>query len=192
MRPKTPTTRSPFLSGTALSSTDTRVPVLETRTPVASVDGEVPSTFWEKSSRARASVLGRDDGGEMATSDVAEKLLGRRVDPADDPGVVEDVARDADVFESPLDVTADCQARAHDRSVADLPIEPSALISEPQRKRLGGSDGGRGRRFPLHRSQACLVVDSSARTQMGLFVEVARVTELTRLRPVRAGRLRLP
>ena len=51
--PKTPTTRSPLMSGTALISTATRVPAVETRTPVASVAGEVPSTFWEKSSRAR-------------------------------------------------------------------------------------------------------------------------------------------
>ncbi len=51
--PKTPTTRSPLLSGTALISTATRVPAVETRTPVASVAGEVPSTFRENSSRAR-------------------------------------------------------------------------------------------------------------------------------------------
>ena len=51
--PNTPTTRSPFMSGTALSSTATRVPEVETKTPVASVAGELPSTFREKSSRAR-------------------------------------------------------------------------------------------------------------------------------------------
>jgi hypothetical protein len=51
--PKTPTTRSPFLSGTELTSTATRVPAVETKTPVASVAWAVPSTFWENSSRAR-------------------------------------------------------------------------------------------------------------------------------------------
>ena len=51
--PKTPTTRSPFMSGAELISTATRVPAVETRTPVASVAGEVPSTFRENSSRAR-------------------------------------------------------------------------------------------------------------------------------------------
>ena len=41
------------MSGTALISTGTRAPVVETRTPGASVAGAVPSTFREKSSRAR-------------------------------------------------------------------------------------------------------------------------------------------
>jgi hypothetical protein len=43
--PKTPTTRSPSLSATALTSTGTRVPALETRWPVASLATEVPSIF---------------------------------------------------------------------------------------------------------------------------------------------------
>ena len=51
--PKTPTTRSPFISGTELISTGTRVPAVETKTPGASVAREVPSTFCENSSRAR-------------------------------------------------------------------------------------------------------------------------------------------
>ena len=51
--PKTPTTCSPFMSGTELSSTATRVPAVETRTPVESVAGVVPITFRENSSRAR-------------------------------------------------------------------------------------------------------------------------------------------
>ena len=46
----------------------------------------------------------------IVTADVAEQLLGRCVDPADDPRFVEDVARYADVFQSPLDVAADSQA----------------------------------------------------------------------------------
>ena len=37
---ETPTTLSPFLSGTALSSTATRVPAVETETQVASVAGD--------------------------------------------------------------------------------------------------------------------------------------------------------
>jgi hypothetical protein len=51
--PKPPTTRSPLISGTELISTATRVPAVETKTPVASVAGEVPSTFRANSSRAR-------------------------------------------------------------------------------------------------------------------------------------------
>jgi hypothetical protein len=50
---ETPTTRSPFISGTALISTATGVPPVETKTPVAAVDEAVPSTFRENSSRAR-------------------------------------------------------------------------------------------------------------------------------------------
>jgi hypothetical protein len=41
------------MSGTALSSTGTRVPAVETKTPVASVAGAVPNTFRENSSWAR-------------------------------------------------------------------------------------------------------------------------------------------
>ena len=54
-------------------------------------------------------VLGRDDGGDVATADVAEKPLGRRIDPADDSRRVEDVARDTDALQSLLDVTAERQ-----------------------------------------------------------------------------------
>ena len=52
-------------------------------------------------------VLGRDDGGEEATANVADKPLSRRIDPPDDARRVEDVARDADVAKSLLDVAAD-------------------------------------------------------------------------------------
>ena len=45
INPKTPTTRSPSLSVTELTSTDTRVPAVETRWPVASLATEVPSIF---------------------------------------------------------------------------------------------------------------------------------------------------
>jgi hypothetical protein len=42
--PKTPTTRSPLLSGgTELISTATHAPAVETKTPVESVAGAVPS-----------------------------------------------------------------------------------------------------------------------------------------------------
>ena len=41
------------MSGTELSSTATRVPAVETKKPVASVAGELPSSFLETSSRAR-------------------------------------------------------------------------------------------------------------------------------------------
>ena len=41
------------MSGTELSSTATRLPAVETRTPVESVAGVAPITFWENTSRAR-------------------------------------------------------------------------------------------------------------------------------------------
>ena len=63
----------------------------------------------------------------MATANVAEKPLGCRIDPADDPCLVEDVARDADALQSLLDVAADCQARGH----------------HPKCGRFDGSGGGR-------------------------------------------------
>jgi hypothetical protein len=51
--PKTPTTRSPFMSGTALISTATRSPAVDSNTPLASVAAVVPSTFRVNSSLAR-------------------------------------------------------------------------------------------------------------------------------------------
>jgi hypothetical protein len=58
-------------------------------------------------------VLGRYDRGEVTTANVAEKLLGCRIHPSDDPRFVHDVARDVDVLQSLLDVSADCQASGH-------------------------------------------------------------------------------
>jgi hypothetical protein len=55
----------------------------------------------------------------VATANVADELLGCRVDPTHDTRLVEDVARDADRLESLLDIAADCQAGAHDASLAD-------------------------------------------------------------------------
>jgi hypothetical protein len=52
-------------------------------------------------------VLGGDDGGELTSANVADKPLGGRIDPANDSRRVEDVARDADVLQSLLDVPAD-------------------------------------------------------------------------------------
>jgi hypothetical protein len=62
-------------------------------------------------------VLGRDEGGEVATANVAEKPLGCGIDPADDSRLVEDVTRDADALQSLLDVAPECQASVHHGSV---------------------------------------------------------------------------
>jgi hypothetical protein len=51
--PKTPTTRSPSVRGTALTSSTRRAPPVETSTPVVSVAAVVPSTLRANSSRAR-------------------------------------------------------------------------------------------------------------------------------------------
>ena len=109
---------SPLVSGTELTSTGTRAPAVETRTPVASVAGGAEHLPREELAGAPA-VLRRDDGGEVATANVAEKPLGCRIEPPDDSLCVEDVARDADALQSLLDVAADFQARGHHRSVAD-------------------------------------------------------------------------
>jgi len=60
--PKTPTTCLPPISGTALTSSASRVPSGETNTPLASVAAVVPSTLRAKSScaRARSSGLSTD------------------------------------------------------------------------------------------------------------------------------------
>ncbi len=64
------------------------------------------------------SLLGRDNGGVVAAANVAEKPLGRRIDPADDSRCVEDVARDADRFQSLLSIAANFQATGHQGIVA--------------------------------------------------------------------------
>ena len=117
--PKTPTTRSPFISGTKLISTATRVPSVDTRTPVASVAGVVPITFRENSSRARRLSSGATTEVKWRPRTSPTKLFGCRIDPADDSRLVEDVARDADALQSLLDVAADCQASRHHGSVTD-------------------------------------------------------------------------
>ena len=66
-----------------------------------------------------AAVLGRDDRGEEATANVSDKPLRRRIDPTDDSRRVEDVARDADVAKSLLDVAADWEAGSHHGSVTE-------------------------------------------------------------------------
>lgn len=78
----------------------TRLPPIETRWPVASVSGEVPSTFLGEQLTSAATVLGRDDRGEVTTANIAEKLLDCRIDPSDNACLVEDIARDADVLQS--------------------------------------------------------------------------------------------
>ena len=65
-----------------------------------------------------AAVLGRDDGREVATANVADQPLGCRIDPANDSRRVEDVAGDADALQRLLDVAAECQAGGHHGSVA--------------------------------------------------------------------------
>ena len=57
----------------------------------------------------RRPVLRADNRGEVPAANVAEEALSRRVDPPDDSGRVEDVARDGQAGERPLDVTADRQ-----------------------------------------------------------------------------------
>ena len=66
-----------------------------------------------------AVVLRRDDGGELATTNVAEEPLGCGVDPLDDSRRVDDVARDTDVVQSLLEVAVNSQAGGHRGSVPD-------------------------------------------------------------------------
>ena len=108
--PKTPTTRSPLLSGTALISTGTRVPVGRNQDAVRVCGRGGAEHLLCKQFAGASAVLRCDDGGELATANVPEKALGGGIDPADDSRLVEDVARDADAAESLLDVAADCQA----------------------------------------------------------------------------------
>ena len=107
------------MSGAALISTGTRVPVLLNQDGVRlGGRGGAEHLLGEQLAGAPA-VLGRHDGGEVATADVADEPLGCRIDPPNDPGLVEDVARDGDVLQSLLDVAAERQASVHHGSVTD-------------------------------------------------------------------------
>jgi hypothetical protein len=90
-----------------------------------------------------AAVLGRDNRGEVTTANVTEKPLGGRIEPPDDARVVKDVARDADVLQSLLDVTPDLQAGDHHGSVTD-PGE--AINAAPVSDRAPASGTGGARR----------------------------------------------
>ena len=89
-----------------------------------------------------AAVLGRDDGGEVATADVADKPLGCRIDPPDDARFVEDIARDADALQSLLDVAADFQAGGHHGSVADRRLWRQSSLREACRSGLQRDEPG--------------------------------------------------
>ena len=76
-------------------------------------------------------VLGCNDRGEVATTNIAEEPLGGRVDPADDSRCVEDVARDTDAAESLLDIATDSKTRSHHGQAADLPTEHNVVVAPP-------------------------------------------------------------
>src|SRR3974390_3093681 len=59
----------------------------------------------------------------MPTAHVADKPLGRRIDPADYARLVEDVARDTEALESLLDIAAHRQHARH-RSAASPSTTP--------------------------------------------------------------------
>src|SRR4051794_14837328 len=67
-------------------------------------------------------VLRRDDTRELAAANVAYEPFGSRIDPPNDPGIVQDVARDPDAVQCLFDVSADSQAGGHHASVPDRPL----------------------------------------------------------------------
>ena len=72
--PKTPTTRSPFVSGAELISTATRSPLVETKTPLPLRGRGRADHFLGEQLARTAAVLGRDDRSEVSTADVADQL----------------------------------------------------------------------------------------------------------------------
>src|SRR5262249_31677991 len=113
IRPKTPTTRSPFISGTELISTATRAPPVETRT-TSRVGGRGRAEHLASEELLCAStVLRCHDRCEVPAANVTDETLGGGIDPADHPGRVERVARDANTVESTLNVAADGEAARH-------------------------------------------------------------------------------
>ena len=67
----------------------------------------------------------------MTTADVADKPFGCRIDPPYDSRVVEDVARDTNVRQSPFDIPAYFKASGHQGQAADLPTEHHVVVVAP-------------------------------------------------------------
>ena len=89
--PNTPTTVSPLLSCTELTSTGTRVPAVGDEVAGRFAGRGGAEHLLSESVAGAGPVLGCYDGGELATANVAEEALGCRIDPADDSGCVDDV-----------------------------------------------------------------------------------------------------
>ena len=75
-------------------------------------------------------VLGRYDGGEVTTANVAEKPLGCRVHPPDDSRCVHNVARDTDALQSLLDVSRRLPGQWPSREVWLIGAELQAAADE--------------------------------------------------------------
>ena len=87
-------------------------------------------------------VLRADDRREVPAADVAEQALGRRVEPPDDSGRVEDVARDGQADERLLDITADRQPacrRSHPHSVVDQASRTARIAKVPDASEAPGT-----------------------------------------------------
>ena len=69
--------------------------------------------------------LGCYEGGEVATTNVAEEPLGRGIDPPNDSRLIKDIAGDTHVLQGLLDVAADLQASGHRWSVTDPRWQPT-------------------------------------------------------------------
>ena len=86
--------------------------------------GDVPCEHLSRPAR----LFGCDDRGELAAAHVADEPLRGRVEPADDPGPVDDVARDVDRLQGDLDVAADRAELVHEPILA--PLERPSLIPQ--------------------------------------------------------------
>jgi hypothetical protein len=82
------------------------------------VDVLAPDHVFRERVLCAARLLGRHHRGELAAADVSDEADGSRVEPADDPVLVDHVARDLYALEGVLHVAAELTELRHGRIVA--------------------------------------------------------------------------
>ena len=99
-------------------------------------DGCVPDELSGEQLPRTPRVLGRDDGGELATFHIADHAARCSVHPADDTGRIDHVARHVDVLEHLLDIHRLQHRRP--RSSRNALCERSSPSDEARLRRQGG------------------------------------------------------
>ena len=131
--PKTPTMRSPFLSGTAADLERHPGPVGPQENPFGLRDRDCADDLAREELTRATGLLRRDDRGEVPSPHIPDELHRRRIDPADHPCLVEDVARHGDVLEGSTEI----RHRVPRTQTSALRVETQRAIASTSSLTLG-------------------------------------------------------